>query len=203
LNTPSPTPPSGASCLARQGATAAPTYTLCECWQIRGGAQSHLRFDVHLLPHRDLNVSDVWRPLARASDALRPLGRGLAEGGFPSLQRLVLHRTHGCLKELANALAKRAPGRATLRRVELGVSPEDLGHLPRMAQVLVSLPGLEHVKFYGSTAVGELPRWCVEGGREAVVELSRVLEGLDRSGWVAFKDSIRSVLADRYTGRRR
>lgn len=131
--------------------------------------------------------------------AVGPRGLRLAEGAFPSLRVLSIQRLYQCaddfyLEELLASLEKGAPCWATLERVELGITPPDLVHVPCLARLLAGLLRLEYVDI-GETFGRDRANWGVSGGREAVLELMSLFVGLDEKGdQEALRSSILRIL---------
>jgi hypothetical protein len=99
----------------------------------------------------------------------------MAEGAFPNLEDLKCWISKELyLTELTAIIENGVPCCATLRRVELEITCDDLLYLPRLVQVLARLPQLEHVALCGGYHSGA---WRVEGARDALSELSKVLAG--------------------------
>jgi hypothetical protein len=125
----------------------------------------------------------------------------MAEGAFPNLEKpsLLVDDYVDYLEQFIAALEQGAPCYATLRRVDLHVTRVDFVHLPRLAQALAGLPQLEHVElggsFYGDD--GKV-HWDVAGGRDVLLELTRVLPVLEGDGanQEELTTSIERVLAE-------
>jgi hypothetical protein len=125
----------------------------------------------------------------------------LAEGAFPSLRALTIDCDGlDYLEDLVGSLEGGAQCCKTLQSVSLEIQDDDTGHLPRLGKVLVGLPELEHVELWGN-----LPRkrhgWRVEGGREALLELTRVIGGLSSDNPEELQSRIMGVLGDLYAKR--
>jgi hypothetical protein len=126
------------------------------------------------------------------------LGPGLEDGAFPNLQHISAINTDDLfLNGLTASLENDAPCRTTLRRVGLQIDPNDVVHLPRFAHALSGLPRLEHADLWSPFLNG----WHVEGGREALVELTRVIAGLESGNPEEMQRSIECVLNDLYPKR--
>jgi hypothetical protein len=127
----------------------------------------------------------------------------LAEGAFPNLRALTtagdrlvyLEGWVGCLEGGAQCCK-------TLQSVSLSIEhDDDTVQLPRLSRVLAGLPVLEHVKLSGYLPDEEGPSWRVEGGREALLELTRVIGGLSSDNSEQLQSRIMGLLKDLYMER--
>jgi hypothetical protein len=135
------------------------------------------------------------------SDLEQPLVFQLAEGAFHNLRALTITGDQlPYLEDLVGSLEGGAQCCKTLQSVSLEIHHDDTVHLPRLGKVLAGLPGLEHVELSGYLPDLRL-FWRVKGGREALLELSRVIGGLISDNSEQLQSRIRGVLGDLYAER--
>jgi hypothetical protein len=135
-----------------------------------------------------------------------PLVLKLADGAFPNLRALTIAGPQlPYLEDLVGSLEGGAQCCKTLQSVSLNIEPDDTVHLPRLSKVLAGLQGLEHVKLSGYQEGldwrAEGLSWCVEGGREALLELSSVMGRLSSDNLEQLQSRIMGVLGDLYAKR--
>jgi hypothetical protein len=124
----------------------------------------------------------------------------LEEGAFPNLRALTIAGDGLVyLEGLVGCLEGGAKCCKSLQSVSLSIGNDDTVHLPRLSKVLAGLPGLEHVELSGHLSLR--PTWRVEGGREALLELTRVIGGLSSDNSEQLQSRILGVLRDLYTER--
>jgi hypothetical protein len=131
-------------------------------------------------------------------DPEEPLVLELAEGAFPNLRALTIAGNQfPYLEGLVGSLEGNAQCCKTLQSVSLEIQDDDTVHLPRLGKVLAGLPGLKHVELWGYLP-DEGPTWRVEGGREALLDLTRVIGGLESDNSEELESRVMDVLGDLY-----